>query len=145
MKLNKKQKVLSSWAGLYFWWGSIKIFLRKYCIKPSKVLGYDHTRKEEIIMNVLNAERSAWTAREITLTAVMTAAVFLATFLPKIPSPLGYAHLGDAVIFLALCLTARREALIAALPQLLQAGDTVLVKASHSCRFEEITAAIEAM
>ena len=65
-------------------------------------------------MNVLNAERSAWTAREITLTAVMTAAVFLATFLPKIPIPLGYAHLGDAVIFLALCLTTRREAFIVA-------------------------------
>ena len=38
-----------------------------------------------------------------------------------------------------------REALIAALPGLLQAGDTVLIKASHSCRFEEITAAIEAL
>ena len=38
-----------------------------------------------------------------------------------------------------------REALIAALPGLLQEGDTVLVKASHSMRFEEITAALEAM
>ena len=65
-------------------------------------------------MNVLNAERSAWTAREITLTAVMTAAVFLATFLPKIPIPLGYAHLGDAAIFLFLCLSSRREAMLSA-------------------------------
>ena len=36
-----------------------------------------------------------------------------------------------------------REALIAALPALLRDGDTVLVKASHSMRFEEITAALE--
>lgn len=38
-----------------------------------------------------------------------------------------------------------REALIAALPELLKAGDTALVKASHSMRFEEISGAIEAM
>ena len=38
-----------------------------------------------------------------------------------------------------------REALIAALPKLLQPGDTVLVKASRSMRFEEITAALEKM
>ena len=38
---------------------------------------------------------------------------------------------------------ADRETLIAALPALLQPGDTVLVKASHSMRFEEITAALE--
>ena len=31
----------------------------------------------------------------------MTAFVFAATFVPKIPIPLGYAHLGDAAIFLA--------------------------------------------
>ena len=36
-----------------------------------------------------------------------------------------------------------REALIAALPGLLRSGDTVLVKASRSLRFEEITAALE--
>ena len=38
-----------------------------------------------------------------------------------------------------------REALLAALPALLRAGDTVLVKASHSMRFEEITAVLEAL
>ena len=36
-----------------------------------------------------------------------------------------------------------RETLIAALPELLKRGDTVLVKASRSMRFEEITAALE--
>ena len=38
---------------------------------------------------------------------------------------------------------AGREELISALPQLLKQGDTVLVKASRSMRFEEITAALE--
>lgn len=39
------------------------------------------------------------TTKELTLTAIMTAFVFIATFVPKIPIPLGYAHLGDAAIF----------------------------------------------
>ena len=38
--------------------------------------------------------------RELTLTAVMSAFVFVATFVTKIPIPLGYAHLGDAAIFI---------------------------------------------
>lgn len=46
------------------------------------------------------------TVHELCLTAVMTAIVFLATFVPKVPIPLGYAHLGDAAIFLiALCVS----------------------------------------
>ena len=40
---------------------------------------------------------------------------------------------------------AGREALIAALPALIEPGDTVLVKASHSMRFEEITAVLETL
>ena len=36
--------------------------------------------------------------RQLTLTAMMTAFIFVATFVPKIPIPLGYAHLGDAAI-----------------------------------------------
>ena len=51
---------------------------------------------------------TALTARELTLNAVMTAVVFLATFVPKIPIPLGYAHLGDAAIFLAVMFGGRR-------------------------------------
>ena len=39
------------------------------------------------------------TTKELTLTAIMAAFVFIATFVPKIPIPLGYAHLGDAAIF----------------------------------------------
>lgn len=40
---------------------------------------------------------------------------------------------GNAVWFAA------KPELIAALPELIQAGDSILVKASHSCAFEEIT------
>lgn len=59
-------------------------------------------------------ERHGMTTRDLCVTAVMTALVFLATFVPKIPIPLGYAHLGDAVIFLLAILLPRREALFAA-------------------------------
>ena len=38
-----------------------------------------------------------------------------------------------------------RESLIAALPELIEPGDTVLVKASHSMQFEKIVAALEAL
>ena len=48
------------------------------------------------------------TTKQLTLTAVMSAFVFIATFVPKIPIPLGYAHLGDAVIFLAVIFCGRR-------------------------------------
>ena len=48
------------------------------------------------------------TAKEITLTAVMAAFVFIATFIPKIPIPLGYAHLGDAAIFLIVFVCGRK-------------------------------------
>ena len=48
------------------------------------------------------------TAKEITLTAIMAAFVFIATFIPKIPIPLGYAHLGDAAIFLIVFVCGRK-------------------------------------
>ena len=46
--------------------------------------------------------------RQLTLTAMMTAVIFIATFVPKIPIPLGYAHLGDAAIFMAVMFCGRR-------------------------------------
>lgn len=46
--------------------------------------------------------------RQLTLTAIMTAFVFVATFVPKIPIPLGYVHLGNAAIFLAVMFFGRR-------------------------------------
>ena len=57
---------------------------------------------------------SSFTVRELCLAAVMAAVVFLATFVPRIPIPLGYAHLGDAAIFLMVLFLGRRETLIAA-------------------------------
>lgn len=65
-------------------------------------------------MNISSLERKRLTTRELTLAAAMTAVVFLMTFVPKIPIPLGYAHLGDAAIFLILCLVGKREGLLAA-------------------------------
>lgn len=50
--------------------------------------------------------------QELTLTAVMTAFVFVATFVPKIPIPLGYAHLGDSAIFLAVMFCGRRVGIL---------------------------------
>lgn len=50
--------------------------------------------------------------KQITLTALMAAIVFVATFVPKIPIPLGYAHLGDAAIFLAVMVGGRRVGIL---------------------------------
>lgn len=61
-----------------------------------------------------SSSSTSFTVRELCLAAVMAAVVFLATFVPRIPIPLGYAHLGDAVIFLLALSIGRRDALIAA-------------------------------
>ena len=58
--------------------------------------------------------KTSFTTQELVFTALMTALVFVATYLPHIPIPLGYAHLGDAVIFLFALLMPRRSALFAA-------------------------------
>ncbi len=60
------------------------------------------------------SKRQTFSVQELCLTAVLIALVFLATFVPRIPIPLGYAHLGDAVIFLMALLVPRRDALTAA-------------------------------
>ena len=59
-------------------------------------------------------EKKSFTTQELVFTALMTALVFVATYLPHIPIPLGYAHLGDAVIFLLAFLAPRRTTLFAA-------------------------------
>ena len=50
--------------------------------------------------------------RQLTLTAMMTAVIFIATFVPKIPIPLGYVHLGNAAIFLAVMFCGRRVGIL---------------------------------
>ena len=47
-----------------------------------------------------NKGKMYFTTRELVFTALMTAFVFTATYLPHIQIPPGYAHLGDGVIFL---------------------------------------------
>ena len=54
-----------------------------------------------------------FTVKEICLTALFTALVFVMTFVPKIPIPLGYAHLGNAAVFLGVILIGRRNGAIA--------------------------------
>lgn len=54
-----------------------------------------------------------FTVKEICLTALFTALVFVMTFVPKIPIPLGYAHLGNAAVFLGVVLIGRRSGAIA--------------------------------
>ena len=68
----------------------------------------------ERIVEHQNMKKTSFTTQELVFTALMTALVFVATYLPHIPIPLGYAHLGDAVIFLLALLTPRRSALFAA-------------------------------
>ena len=52
--------------------------------------------------------------KSLCMTAVCMAVVFLMTFMPRIPIPFGYAHLGDAVIFLLILFLPRRQAGFAA-------------------------------
>lgn len=54
------------------------------------------------------------TTKTLCYTAIMIALVFLLTFIPKIPIPFGYAHLGDSLIFaLPFCLHSRSSAVAA--------------------------------
>lgn len=62
----------------------------------------------------VNAQAQTISVKTLCLTAILAAFVFLMTFVPKIPIPLGYAHLGDAVIYLLVLFIGRREACLAA-------------------------------
>jgi len=50
--------------------------------------------------------------RELTLIAVMSAFVFIAIFVPKIPITLGYAHLVDAAIFIIVVMFGRKIGMV---------------------------------
>ena len=58
--------------------------------------------------------KETFSVHRLSLAAAAAAVTFLVTVLPKIPIPLGYAHLGDAVIFLVALLLPRRDAALAA-------------------------------
>ena len=55
-----------------------------------------------------------FSAANLCYAAVLTALVFILTFVPRIPIPLGYAHLGDAFIFASVLFSSRRQAAVAA-------------------------------
>ncbi len=52
--------------------------------------------------------------RFLCITAMMTALICIMTAVPRIPIPLGYAHLGDAFIVLTVLFVGRREGIWAA-------------------------------
>lgn len=52
--------------------------------------------------------------RFLCVTAMMTALVCVMTAVPRIPIPLGYAHLGDAMIVLAVMFAGKKEGVWAA-------------------------------
>ncbi len=54
--------------------------------------------------------------KDLVLTALMAALIFVATYLIRIPNPAtgGYSHLGDCMIFLTVVLLGRRNGSIAA-------------------------------
>ena len=51
--------------------------------------------------------------KQLCVAAVMGAFVFLMTVVPRVPIPLGYAHLGDAAIFLVVFFVGRSEGILA--------------------------------
>ncbi|MBQ9518542.1 MAG: ECF transporter S component [Firmicutes bacterium] len=51
--------------------------------------------------------------KDITLTAVFAALVFLMTYTLKIPAPSGYTHLGDCMIFIAVLLLGTKRGALA--------------------------------
>jgi len=59
-------------------------------------------------------QSSVISVRSLCLTAVMAAFICIMTLVPRIPIPLGYAHLGDAALFLAVLYVGRREGAVAA-------------------------------
>ncbi len=54
--------------------------------------------------------------RELVITALMAAIIFVATYLIRIPNPAtgGYSHMGDCMIFMAVVLLGRKNGSIAA-------------------------------
>lgn len=65
-------------------------------------------------MTMTSTKNQPVSAKVITYTALMTAIIFIMTYVPKIPFPFGYAHLGDAMIFVAALFFPRRQAALAA-------------------------------
>ncbi|MBO5560496.1 MAG: ECF transporter S component [Firmicutes bacterium] len=54
-----------------------------------------------------------FTVRELTTTAIVAALVFLMTYSFKIPTPTGYTHLGDCMIFIGVLILGTRKGALA--------------------------------
>ena len=54
-------------------------------------------------MQTLKAEKSRFNGKTLAITAMFAALVTVATAFIKIPAPLGYAHAGDSMVYLAAC------------------------------------------
>lgn len=65
-------------------------------------------------MSHVSKAKQPVSAKVITYTAVLAAIVFVMTFVPKIPIPFGYAHLGDAIIFISVLFLPYKQAGLAA-------------------------------
>ena len=65
-------------------------------------------------MSHVSKAKQPVSAKVITYTAVLAAIVFVMTFVPKIPIPFGYAHLGDAIIFISVLFLPHKQAGLAA-------------------------------
>lgn len=54
-------------------------------------------------MQTLKAEKTKFTGKTLAVTAMFAALVTVTTAFIKIPAPLGYAHAGDSMVYLAAC------------------------------------------
>ena len=64
-------------------------------------------------MTHANTSRNRLSTRQICAISAMGTIVCFMTAIPRIPIPLGYAHLGNAAIFLAVTFVGRREGIFA--------------------------------
>ena len=88
-------------------------FIEKYLVVKRKI---SFVYKADILLTKLiirGVTIMKLTTKDLCLTALFTAIVFVMTFVPKIPIPLGYAHLGDAAVLLAVVLLGRKQGAIA--------------------------------
>lgn len=54
-------------------------------------------------MQTLNAQKTRFSGKTLAVTAMFAALVTVTTAFIKIPAPLGYAHAGDSMVYLAAC------------------------------------------
>ena len=65
-------------------------------------------------MQILKAETTKFSGKTMALTAMFAALITVTTAFIKIPAPLGYAHAGDSMVYLAACVLPAPFSFIAA-------------------------------